>query len=96
MLSILPVSYSTSLRISSRGRVTWCGGQVVIDATKKEIRGDHRAEVRLDFYAMSGVKSGTYVAKIERTGTAPRADCVSGAAGGDVPQYAVTEMTAAG
>ena len=55
-----------------------------------------RAEVRPDFYAMSGAKSGAYVAKIERTGNASRADCVSGTAGGDVPQYAVTEMTAAG
>jgi hypothetical protein len=57
--------------------------------------GQERAEVRLEFSDGSNGNSGAYVVKIERNGTAPRADCVSGAPGGDVPQYAVTEVVQA-
>ncbi len=55
-----------------------------------------RAVVRLEFSVGTNGDMGAYVARIERTGSAPRADCISGAPGGDVPQYAVTELTAAG
>ena len=54
-----------------------------------------RAVVRLEFSVGANGETSAYVAKIERTGSAPLADCISGTPGKDAPQYAVTELAKA-
>ena len=54
-----------------------------------------RAEVRIEFASLEGTSSGAYDATVERSGTAPRIDCLTGRDSGDVPQLTVSKLAKA-
>ena len=73
----------------------WTGRSV--DSTILDLdEAAERAVVRLEFSVGANGGTSAYVATVERTGSAPRAGCITGAPDGDVPQYAVTELAEAG
>ena len=78
-------------------REGWSWSERLVSSRLLDMDNDQeRAEVRLEFSSGSGRDSGAYVAKIERTGSAPRVDCLTGERSGKVPQYTVTDLSQVG